>query len=418
MNKGFMLRDRFVQFLFIALMLSFSLPMSMQTWMVGLWIVSMTVIGWQEKITITRKETFAILFFTIGFFFYVAMYLRTPVANFSYINFILERKASLLLFPLPALITIRLYKDTFLKQLIWFPLGITAKFIITHILFLFHEKGMFIFQSHVAYRDAFNEVAQIHPTYFGMYLVFAILVLQYVNVKSFLKQDTWRSVWQILLILFLVLLSPKSPMLALGMIAVIDLLWWSRMKQGQKMILVTGSVAFFVLAWWQIPMFHDRVQEVVEFFTMSSSKHGGTSMEMRQLIFQTDMALLKDHWVIGLGPFALEEKMNQAFYLFSIMHQQSFGFYNTHNEFLNQWLCFGIVGIFYFLILLVVHGVRAVKTKNYLYISSLLLLVMCFTTENILSRQHGVIFFALFMAIFYFQREESTKTGLPSSSSV
>lgn len=416
--QGFISRNYYIQFLFIALMLSFSLPMSMQTWIVGLWIVSMMVIGWQEKITITRKEVLAILFFTISFFSYVAMYLRTPVANFSYIHFILERKASLLLFPLPALITIRLYKDTFLKQLIWFPLGITAKFIITHILFLFHEQGMLIFQTHVAYRDTFNEVAQIHPTYFGMYLVFAILILQYGYVKSFLKQDTWRRVWQILLILFLVLLSPKSPMLALGMIAVIDLLLWSRMQQQQKIILVTASMAFFVLAWWQIPLFHDRVQEVVEFFTKNSSSHGGTSMEMRQLIFQTDMALLKDHWVVGLGPFALEEKMNQAFYLFSIMHQQSFGFYNTHNEFLNQWLCFGIAGILYFLFLLVVHGLRAVKCKNYLYISSLLLLVMCFTTENILSRQHGVIFFALFMAIFYFQHEVSSEKRPSSTSSV
>ena len=400
----------------MALMLSFSLPMQLQTLIAGVWIISMVIVAWQQKISITRKEGITLFFFTGSFLLYVAMYARTPAANYSYIHFLLERKVSLFLFPLPALITMRYFKNEFFKNLIWFPVGVTAKFLFTHILFLFQEKASLIFQSHVAYRDTFNEVAGIHPTYFGMYLVFAILILQYGQVNHFLKRDVWRRVWQLMLLFFLILLSPKSPMLAFVLIAIIDVLWWSQMKLGKKVGLISGAIIFFTIAWWQLPMFHDRVQEVFEYATLKGSTHGGTSMEMRQLIFQTDMALLKENWLYGLGPFALEEKMNQAFYLFSLMHQQSFGFYNTHNEYINQWLCFGVVGILYFMTLLGVHGIRAFHTRNHLYIGSFLLLVICFMTENILSRQHGILFFALFMGVFYFQKDPSkTAVSAPAN---
>ena len=123
---------------------------------------------------------------------------------------------------------------------------------------------------------------------------------------------------------------------------------------------------------------------------------------MRRLIFQEDLSLLQKHWLLGLGPSQLQEQLNLFFYLSSFYAGQALGSYNTHNEYLNQWLSFGLIGAILFIFILFMHYRKAFTTKNTLYLFLLIILSVTFFTENILSRQHGVVFFSLFTSLFFF----------------
>ena len=87
--------------------------------------------------------------------------------------------------------------------------------------------------------------------------------------------------------------------------------------------------------------------------------------------------------------------------------------YNSHNQYIEFILINGILGILYLLLILYTFY-KAVKTKD-IFILSLILIVGVFSfTESILSRQYGVILYAVLMPIIFrlVQLKNSKKVGL------
>ena len=76
--------------------------------------------------------------------------------------------------------------------------------------------------------------------------------------------------------------------------------------------------------------------------------------------------------------------------------------YDSHNQYLSYWLCYGIFGLILLLGVLSMCYYKAFKAQNYLYLAFLMLVSLCFLTENILNRQLGATFFAFFNSLFYF----------------
>ena len=76
---------------------------------------------------------------------------------------------------------------------------------------------------------------------------------------------------------------------------------------------------------------------------------------------------------------------------------------NSHNQFLQCFLDHGLIGgctiIFFTIIMLS----KSLKTKDYLYSLFLILITINFLTESILETQSGVVFFAVFNTLFFFQ---------------
>ncbi len=176
----------------------------------------------------------------------------------------------------------------------------------------------------------------------------------------------------------------------------------------QKIMLLVGFIFLFIVSWFSIPFFQDRMIEVTEFVHKKQEVRIESSMEVRSLIFKTDIELLKNHWLIGLGPAQLEAKLNTCFFIYSMYLKKSIGSYNTHNEWLNQWLCFGLAGIIYFISVFYFHAKRAIQQANFLYMSFLIIFIMSCFTENVLSRQHGIIFFTLVGALFFLKENKSS----------
>ncbi|MBP6623946.1 MAG: O-antigen ligase family protein [Chitinophagaceae bacterium] len=389
--------------------LSFFLPAQVQTSILIAWSIWIGIKSVKARSNFSLK-TIAILFFLgLGYWFYLLWLPFTEQAEQHIIYAYLERKVSLVLLPIVIYLSYQLEIQTINKQLHWFVWGTGLKFIWANAWII--HKGLdhpAIFTHHVMYRDAFNEIAEIHPTYFGIYLVFSLAILVW-RGKGIVGNRVWLSIiFQVALLIFLLMLSPKTPMLAALMIYGLAFFCLKSITIQRKIFIVAGFTLLFVVSWFSIPFFKDRILEVTEFATNKKLVQVESSMEIRSLIFKTDLELLKNHWLVGLGPAQLEAKLNTCFFMYSVYLKKSLGSYNTHNEFFNQWLCFGLGGIIYFLVFFVVHIKRALKHKDFLYLSFLIIFMVCCLTENVLSRQQGIIFFALIGSVFFLKEHRST----------
>lgn len=387
---------------------SFFLPAQIQTILIIAWSLWMVWKGFQNKVTISKQTVLVILGLGLGYWFYLAWLPFTDLIDRPILFSYLERKVSLVLLPLIVYLSYKTCHKSLYSEMSWFVWGCLAKFVLANI-YIF-QRGMLqpeIFQRHVLYRNSFNEIAQIHPTYFGIYIVFSLAILIW-RGKEILKEQMWLLfVFQALLVIFLLVLSPKAPMLAALCIYVLALFCLHNLSFRHKVIICLGFIFLLITSWFTIPYLRDRVKEVSEFVQKEPNTQIGTSMEIRNLIFETDIQLLKEHWLVGLGPAQLEAKLNTAFLAYSIYLKKSIGSYNTHNELLNQWLCFGILGITYFFGLLFFHARKAIRQKNYLYISFIIIFFISCLTENVLSRQQGIIFFALISSVFFLKEHKS-----------
>lgn len=84
---------------------------------------------------------------------------------------------------------------------------------------------------------------------------------------------------------------------------------------------------------------------------------------------------------------------------------------NTHNNYLYFLMASGIIGLIAFIVFIGYLMRNAWQSKDLLKISFVIILVLNFLTENILSRQWGLFFFAFIMMVL-FSNEKKNKEGV------
>jgi hypothetical protein len=253
--------------------------------------------------------------------------------------------------------------------------------------------------THVDYRQYLEHVTKLHPTYLSMYLAFAICIL----LGGFVPQRRSINIAMLyLLIILLLAMLAKSPLIALFIIF-IHYGYLLRRELIRFKWQFAGITAALIAACFFIPFIGQRVHEL---FTSLGTKHTGTvgdnSIAMRRLIWDTDTTLLRQYWITGVGPGRLLRFLDYRYLFYAIRTNFAPGYYDPHNEYLWEWLSFGVTGIATLTAVLAAHIIRAIKTHNHLYIYLLIILCITFSTESVLSRQQGVLFYALFTSLFFF----------------
>ncbi|HOZ87964.1 MAG TPA: O-antigen ligase family protein, partial [Bacteroidia bacterium] len=86
--------------------------------------------------------------------------------------------------------------------------------------------------------------------------------------------------------------------------------------------------------------------------------------------------------------------------------------YNSHNQFLQVLILFGVTGLAVFLSLFARSYYVCYKRKNLLYFSFLTIVFFSCLTECVFDRQFGVVFFSVFNAVFLFHgKTEKTEAS-------
>lgn len=352
--------------------------------------------------------------FTLGglYFLYLAGALASPAQYRPMAFSLCERLASFMLMPLVFAITAPYFRRLIAGQLRYFVYGSIIVCVLGNIYFLYNHfvlNGGKEALSHVKYRMIFEPFTGIHPTYMSIYLSFSICITAIIWHAETKRDRILKPIFLYTLLLFLLALFSKSPIIALGIIAMHFLYTQRRRLREFKWVFVT-FVGFLVGAYAFIPFFRQRLGEVLQFSGIGSK---GTSAENsfydRQMIFATDVDILRRYWLGGVGPGALQQRLNERFFFHSIRWERAVGYFDPHNQYLSIWLSFGVVGIISFAAILVIQTLRAVRTGNQLYLYLLIILSITFFTETLLLRQHGVIFYSFFTSLFFFYFSKAKK---------
>ncbi len=254
--------------------------------------------------------------------------------------------------------------------------------------------------SHVDYRVFFERFNGYHPTYMSMMLVFSMCILFFHS--SHLKRVDKYAMFYALLLCALALVA-KSPLIAMGLIFV-HFTWLKRKSLKQYKWPLAGTILLVVLSYLLLPSVSQRINEMFLHSTATGNGNfADNSVNERKMIWNVDTGMLSHYWLAGCGPGRLLHLLKVRYLFYSLQFGRDVNSFDPHNEYLYQWLSFGIIGIIAFVSVLTKHFINAIRRKEYAYLYLMLILGITFFTESILARQHGVVFYAFFSSLFFYR---------------
>ena len=136
-------------------------------------------------------------------------------------------------------------------------------------------------------------------------------------------------------------------------------------------------------------------------FSENTEVSATSSTSIRIAIYKCAIGDVVEAGLFGFGAGDVQEKLCECYEETSNI--LSIGKYNTHNQFLNIWLSYGIIGLLLFLYFLYINFRLAFLQKDITFLSILIVLLMALLTENILNRQNGILFFGLLINYYSFK---------------
>ena len=367
-------------------------------------IVFFTISWIIEKIkkypTQTRTKQQKILLYAILLFylFHMASLLFTENIHNGLID--LRIKLPLLLFPVIILFGNRLYSKFFHLILISFLAGVISMslfFLFRAFYFFPTEHSSAFFYTHFSY--------YFHPSYFSMFVTFALVIVLFLNEKFSTKTKHLFFTILISLFLFLInfLLSSKTGIFTF--LLVVTVYGITKLFKKYKLYLAIALSIVSILLYAEIrhnsrmfDLFHLRIENI-----KNATK---ASNEVRLLVLNTAIKVVKQN-PFGYGPGDAKDILVSKYKEDGITGALKEKL-NAHNQYLETTIGLGIFGLVLLLFILFYPLIIAIKKHNYLLYLFLLTVIVNFLSESMFNRQNGVVFFAFFIVLLVTIKKSAT----------
>lgn len=231
----------------------------------------------------------------------------------------------------------------------------------------------------------------MHPIYLSMHCSVAVVFSMYI-LRSL--KTRWKVVailfLDAVLILFLLLYAKKGPILALMLVSFLFILFQRKRAIVKPYIFAIIGLIVLMIA---IPRTRNKFLELQKIEVISQGNP--TSTNIRYTIYGLAKELIFESPIIGYGIGDYRQVLNEKYEISGneVLKQ---GRYNAHNQFLSLLIIGGIIVLLAFLFTLAVNLIFAIRFNNELLILVILFYGVVMLTTNILEREAGVIYFALF----------------------
>jgi O-antigen ligase len=264
-------------------------------------------------------------------------------------------------------------------------------------------------------RFFFSRLSGMHLPYLGMLFVFSCLIL----FNQLLKRERGsllKKIFKSFVLLFLLIsvftFAARQALIIFFIISFFIIIFKS--KTIQKKILILTSTILISIPLFYLPSVKIRIDEMKQTKLVLPAKgQKSDEVNFRYGIYNCTFRLIKQNWLSGVGPENVQKKLDECYSSYTYESYDDFRHktYNTHNQFFDILLKFGIFGIFGF-ILYIFWGIKNNLEYYYIFIS---LCILSMLTENILNRQVGIVFFNFFNCLFfveYLNRKRDIKFNL------
>lgn len=248
-------------------------------------------------------------------------------------------------------------------------------------------------------RTFFENAVRYHPTYASVLLGATMLKL----LQNLLERKNNPGLIGVLMVfagILLALLASRTPIAAtLGcMVLLVAFYTKSILKAGVMLAVITASAFVFFQT---VPSFSARFKEVSVENTKLPEKNSEDSFNLRTGIFHCSMGIIKQHWIWGIGPGQVKSVLNDCYNDIAPDVYKNKNF-NTHNQFMDYWAGLGIIGPIMLLLLFLFSMLTLWKRGDWTGFCILLLFLGAMQTENLLTRQNGIVAFCYLLALHIF----------------
>jgi len=257
----------------------------------------------------------------------------------------------------------------------------------------------------------FSEPIDIHATFFSMQLVIALVYLAGVVVKE--RNNYYRFLYAVCILILwagLFQLCAKSVIFCLFAILTIVLPWFllTGSRRWKFMIVAVFASVALIAGIFQIKAFRERY--VTDLQVDLSAPKAGETTDPRLARWETASGLIKQSPLIGHGAGSEIGLLHQQFFI-KKYYSSFLNNLNVHNEYLSFMLKSGLLGLLIYLATLAFGFRQALKAKDMLFFSFMLLLVFVSFSENFLDVDKGIFFYAFFFSFFVFSNDKERKNS-------
>lgn len=378
------------------------LPMKLTVYAISLWLVAAIVEYFNRKEFPSRQNLKWLI--PLGSF-YVFYLIHALLVGYNEDSFhTLERKFSLLIIPLGFFLIRRpISKKEFhwiLRAFQWSTFFLCI-YIVLRIIqdYPFPLSGIKNISFSYYFRTIVEEISGIHPTYLSILLLFSVfLTINKLIGKSFrfsILELTVSFLQILLLSAICLLLAAKGPIIFF-IISLAITFFFRSFKNA--LIFLIGSIIITCIAIWTVPSISQRFKELIS-DQKDNTEEIINSTDIRKGIYNCSRQLLKEHWLLGAGISNTQLELNECYQQYEdpVFLKSSF---NTHNQYTDILIGTGVIGLL-LLVMMVFYPFHHILNKKYMILIFFkFFMILCFMTENVLSRQYGVIFFSFFNVLF------------------
>lgn len=405
-NKNYSLpyKLQFVSLVLIALTLPFSLALNNIS--IGLLILSWL---WQGRYAERLKSAFRNrLFLLFSGVFLIQLIGLLYTSNLEDGLSIAERKAALFVLPL-VLSSSESLREKHLYVIV-LSFVVACVFLVLHSSFiLYSAETSVVGKGNLT--EYIDQVLEMHHAYSGLYLVFALSASVYFTFSKYKGIVKYQKVLlfgtAILLSVFLILLAARTAVFTFFVLFVGGVVYYILSKKRKRVIL---AAIFTSIALVAVVLILPNTKSKIEDFNKLKGVH--SPLTPRLIKWGCCIKVLnKEHaWFAGVGTGDVQDHL-QTCYSEEKFWGERYNL-NAHNEYLEELVRHGLLGLVIFAASLIIPLIWSIRKQKFLYVLFLVIFMVSLTTESVLSRQKGVVFFALFNSIFAFHYLNSTPNVL------
>jgi O-antigen ligase len=277
------------------------------------------------------------------------------------------------------------------------------------ILYLFFNAIRIIHYFHLSYfslisntfiNQNFSAPIGLHATYLSMYATLSISIFLYLFFSNKYFKKYIYLFCTVILMAGLLQLSSRSAIISTGVISLfaIPLL----LLQGRKkLLLFIASLAISLVAIMVISQISSLKKRYISDLEndLAYYTNPADQSESRMLRWGLEWQLIQQSPFIGYGSGAeiniLKDKyFENKFYKSYIVEL------NAHSQYLSFLIRAGIPGLLFFLYVLFYGFANAIKRKDFIFLSFMIIITLVSVSENILDLNKGVFFYAFFYPLF------------------
>lgn len=133
----------------------------------------------------------------------------------------------------------------------------------------------------------------------------------------------------------------------------------------------------------------------------------GHSAMQRIEYWKTSMMIIKQHPVFGVGTGDMNIAFENQYELMNSPLHPEFR-WRSHNQFLSITVGFGIIGIIWFLVVLIYPPIKTGRMTDFFYLAFFVIMIVSMVSEDTIETQTGVTTFAFFTSLFLFGKKDKS----------